>query len=64
MKTLYFDLSEPAYWRLRLTAEDRGVSVGEQLRRALNIEDHLRTERNQGSKVFVEVDGCRRELLV
>jgi hypothetical protein len=64
-KRLQVDLSEDAYDRLKRSAGDEDRSIAEVVRRALNIEDYVRKQVQEGSKVMIRTpDGVDRELMI
>jgi hypothetical protein len=64
-KRLQVDLTDDAYDRLTEAANQQGRPVAEVVRRALNIEDFLRSEQGKGGKVVIEEpDGTKRQLVI
>lgn len=64
-KRLQVDLSEDAYERLKRSAGEEDRSIAEVVRRALNIEDYVRRQMQEGGKVVVRTsDGVDRELMI
>jgi hypothetical protein len=64
-RRLQVDLSDAAYSRLEETAHEQGRPLAEVVRRALNIEDYLNSERKKGARVVIEEeDGTKRELVM
>jgi CopG antitoxin of type II toxin-antitoxin system len=64
-KRLQVELSDDAYVRLSQAANQEGRPVAEVVRRALNIEDYLRSEQSKGGKVMIEEqDGTKRQLVI
>jgi len=44
-------------------AEDQHISLADALRRAIITEVYLQKERDRGSKMFIEYDGVRQEVI-
>jgi len=64
-KRLQVDLSEDAYERLKRSAGEDDRSIAEVVRRALNIEDYVRKQVQEGGKVVIRTpDGIDRELMI
>lgn len=64
-KRLQVDLSEDAYERLKRSAGEEDRSIAEVVRRALNIEDYVRKQVQEGGKVVIRTpDGVDRELMI
>jgi bisphosphoglycerate-dependent phosphoglycerate mutase len=64
-KRLQVDLNEAAYERLKQSADQEEKSIAEIVRRALNIEDYVRKQVHEGSKVVIRTpDGTDRELMI
>lgn len=64
-KRLQVDLSEDAYERLKRSAGEEDRSIAEVVRRALNIEDYVRRQVQEGGKVVIRTsDGVDRELMI
>jgi len=64
-KRLQVDLNEDAYERLKNSAGEEDKSIAEVVRRALNIEDYVRKQVQDGGKVVIRTsDGEDRELII
>lgn len=64
-KRLQVELSDDAYERLKSAAEAEERSIAELVRRALNIEDYVRKQVDEGSKVVIQSeDGRDQEILI
>jgi hypothetical protein len=64
-KRLQVELNEDAYERLKRSAGEEDRSIAEVVRRALNIEDYVRKQVQEGSKVVIRTpDGVDRELMI
>ena len=44
-------------------ADDQHISLADALRRAISTEVYLQKERDCGSKIFIEHDGVRQEVI-
>jgi len=64
-KRLQVELNEDAYERLRRAAGVEDKSIAEVVRRALNIEDYVRKQVEEGGKVVIrDANGEDRELVI
>jgi uncharacterized protein with PhoU and TrkA domain len=64
-KRLQVDLNEDAYERLKNSAGEEDKSIAEVVRRALNIEDYVRKQVQDGGKVVIRTsNGEDRELII
>lgn len=64
-KRLQVELNEDAYERLKRSAKEEDRSIAEVVRRALNIDDYVRKQIQDGGKVLVQSpDGIDKELLI
>lgn len=64
-KRLQVELNEDAYERLRKAAGAEDKSIAEVVRRALNIEDYVRKQVEDGGKVMIrDANGDDRELVI
>jgi hypothetical protein len=64
-KRLQVDLNEEAYERLKNSAGAEDRSIADVVRRALNIEDYVRKQVQDGGKVVIRTpDGEDRELMI
>ncbi|HWM55868.1 MAG TPA: ribbon-helix-helix protein, CopG family [Solirubrobacterales bacterium] len=64
-KRLQVDLNEEAYERLKRSAEEENRPIAEVVRRALNIEDYVRKQVQEGGTLLIRrPDGLEQELMI